>query len=63
MNKLKEFRKNAGITAVELAEKSGVKERTIRSYELCQRDIMKMSLGNAIKICKVLECKVEDLVE
>lgn len=63
MSKLRELRKRVGITAVELAEKSGVKERTIRSYELGQRDIKKMSLENAIKLAKVLDCKVEELVE
>lgn len=59
--KLKELREQAGITQLQLAERSGVAIRTIRAYEQGQRDMMEASYRILKAIADVLEIKVEEL--
>lgn len=58
---LKELRKQKGLTQERLAEKTGIPIRTIRSYEQGTRKIG--NVPNAVKLCKALKCKIEDLLE
>lgn len=59
---LKEQRKKKGITQEELAEKTGISVYTIKKYEQGQRDINICKLENLLKLCKVLECSIEDIL-
>lgn len=59
--KLKELREQAGITQLQLAERSGVAIRTIRAYEQGQRDLMEASYRILKAMADVLEIKVEEL--
>ena len=47
----------------ELAEISGIPLRTIQHYEQRQKDINHARAENLIILSKVLNCKVEDLIE
>ena len=57
-NKLREFRKNAGLSQEKLAEKVSVTRQTIISIE---NGRYVPSLELALKFAKQFECKVEDL--
>lgn len=63
MNSLKCRRKSAGLTQLELAERSGVKLRMIRAYEQNCQDISKAEAGSVARLARVLSCGVEDLVD
>jgi DNA-binding XRE family transcriptional regulator len=60
MNNLKNVRKRNQITQKELAEKIGISKRTISAYETNDRDLGKIELKKAIKITRVLKCRIED---
>lgn len=60
---LKIYRKRAGLSQKELAEISGIPLRTIQHYEQRQKDINHARAENLIILSKVLNCKVEDLIE
>lgn len=60
-NLLKLARKNAGLTQRELAEKSGIPLRVIRSYEQGQRSIEKAEAESVWRLCQALHRKFEDL--
>lgn len=62
MNSLKRQRKSAGMTQLELAERSGVKLRMIQAYEQNYQDISKAEVGSMIRLAKALSCSVEDLL-
>ena len=63
MNKINEYRKNAGISLKDLSKQTKINYNTLRSYEYGYRDIKKMQLETALKISKVLKIKIEDLVD
>lgn len=63
MNKINEYRKNAGISLKDLSQQSKINYNTLRSYEYGYRDINKMQLETALKISKVLKIRIEDLVD
>jgi len=58
--RIKEFRARENITQEELAQKVGVSRQTILYIE---RGEYNPSLLLALKICKVLGCKVEELFQ
>ena len=60
---LKIYRKRADLSQKELAEISGIPLRTIQHYEQRQKDINHARAENLIILSKVLNCKVEDLIE
>lgn len=57
-NRVKELREEFGFTQQELAEKVGVTRLTIGSME---RKKYEPSVGLAIKLARVFNCKVEDI--
>lgn len=60
INRVKEYRKNSGMTQNQLAELVGVTRLTIISLEKKKYD---PSVGLALKIAKTFDCKVEDLFD
>ncbi|MEG1651709.1 MAG: helix-turn-helix transcriptional regulator [Oscillospiraceae bacterium] len=61
--RLKQVRENRGLSQSELAEKSGVKLRSIQMYEQRVNDIDKAQSQTLFKLSRVLGCKIEDLLE
>lgn len=62
MNKINEFRKNAGISLKNLSQLTNINYNTLRSYEYGYRDINKMQLETALKLSRALKIKIEDLL-
>lgn len=62
MNKIKEYRKNAGISLKDLSQQTKINYNTLRSYEYGYRDINKMQLETALKLSRALKIKIEDLL-
>ena len=56
---LKELRETRGLSQIELAEKIGVSERTIRKYE---QDEDSIQIGVYKKMLKILEMSSNDFV-
>lgn len=50
------------MTRKELSEKSGISIRTIESYEQRKRDIKRAKAETIIKLCKVLNCEIQDII-
>lgn len=63
MNKLKELREEAGISRPKLAELTGVSARTLEGYEQDKKDINGAKLKTILKICKALNCRIEDILD
>ena len=60
LNNLEELRKAAGLTQQELSESAEVSRKSINAIE---NGIYVPSTVLALKISKILKCKVEDLFE
>lgn len=58
-NKLPELRKRKKLTQAQLAEKAGVSRSVIARFEV---GINQMSPRNLQKVCKVLHCKMDDVL-
>ena len=58
-NKLPELRKRKKLTQAQLAEKAGVSRSVIARFEA---GINQMSPRNLQKVCKVLHCKMDDVL-
>ena len=56
-------RKDAELTQKALAERSGVKLRTIQQYEMRAKNINKAAAETLLQLAQVLYCNIEDLVE
>lgn len=59
---LKEQRERAGLSRLELAERSGINSRTIEAYEQGKRDINGADLKTLLKLCQTLNCSLEDIL-
>lgn len=59
---LQKIRLSRGLSQSQLAEKSGIKLRTIQQYEIEQRNINGAKLEKLIKFATVLDCKITDLL-
>jgi transcriptional regulator with XRE-family HTH domain len=59
---LKELRKQADLTQVELAKRTGIARTIISSYDTGRRDVRNMTLENALKISSALNCQPSDLM-
>ena len=62
-SKLSLIRLNRGLSQRELAELSGVAERSIKCYEQFDRPIEHAKLHTLYKLCVALNCKLEDILE
>ena len=60
---LKRLRTLCRHTQAELAERSGVRLRSIQMYEQRNKDINKASAETVYRLAKVLGCTIEDLME
>ncbi len=60
---LKIYRKRANLSQKELAEISEISLRTIQHYEQRQKNINKAQAEYLVRLSKVLNCSVEDLLE
>lgn len=60
---LKEQRERAGLSRPELAERSGIKARTIEAYEQGKRDINGADLKTLLKLCQALSCRLGDILD
>ena len=60
---LKSLRILAGLTQSMLADEAQVPLRTIQQYEQRQKDINKAQADTLLRLARVLNCGVEDLVE
>ena len=63
MSKLKEIRKNSGLTQSRLSELSGVSLRIIQHYEQGYKDINKAQAMTIYQLAQVLGCTMEELLE
>ena len=61
--KLQKIRFNRGLAQRELAEKIGVSLRTIQEYEQDTEKINNARFGVLCKLCTVLGCKIDDILE
>ena len=61
--RLKTIRENRGISQAELAKLSGIKLRSIQTYEQKVNSIDKAQAGTVYKLSRVLGCTIEDLLE
>jgi len=63
MSNLKRIREQNNLSQGQLAIKSKVSLRTIKSYEQRYRDINKASAGILNKLANALDCSINDLLE
>lgn len=63
MSKLKEMRIKRKLTQKQLAEASNINLRTLQCYEQKFKDINGAKLKTLIKLCKVLDCNLIDIIE
>ena len=61
--RLQKRRKDAGLTQKELAERSGVKLRTIQQYEMRAKNINKAAAETLLQLAQTLYCSIEELLE
>lgn len=60
---LKEKRQAAGLSQSKLAEKTGMSVRTLQHYEQGAKDFDHARIDTILKVCLVLNCKLEDIIE
>ncbi len=63
MNNLKEIRTQQGLSQSQLAKASGVSLRMLQKYEQGVRDLNKAQAETVYKLAKVLNCKMEELID
>lgn len=62
-SKLQRIRKMRGLTQRQLAELCNISIKTLQSYEQMTRDIKKANKNTILKICEVLNCNLNDILE
>ena len=60
IDKIVEIRKSKGMSRYRLAQLTGISESTLLRYE--NGDIKKASFENIMKICKVLEIDIKEIM-
>jgi transcriptional regulator with XRE-family HTH domain len=61
--KLKEMRQAANLSQSQLAEKAGLSLRTLQHYEQGAKEFDHARIDTILKVCLVLNCKLEDIIE
>jgi DNA-binding XRE family transcriptional regulator len=61
-NHIRELRLERGMTQSKLANKIETSSQNISHIERGDVDILKMTVGTALKIAQALDCTVEDLI-
>lgn len=61
-NKLQALRQKTGLPQDKFAAVTGVNASILRAYERGARDINGARLSTLIAFCKVLNCKIEDII-
>ena len=61
--RLREHRRNCGLSQSELAAEAGVPLRQIQLFEQRRREINKSSAITLLRLSKALHCRMEDLIE
>ena len=59
-NRLKKYRTDLGLKQEELADKIGVSQKTISSWETGRSEPV---MGEVVKLCKIFDCSIADLTE
>jgi DNA-binding XRE family transcriptional regulator len=62
MNRLRHYRKEAGLTQAGLAEKVGISHRTLQDYEQGAKPLENAAAITVLRLARVLDCQVEDLI-
>lgn len=57
-DKLKYYRQAANLTQAELADKIGVSQKAVSSWETGRND---PNMGQVVNLCKILDCSMADL--
>ena len=60
---LKELRKRAGLTQIQLAKQTGIAQTTLSGYENGRYDIHSMTLDNALRLSRALKCHPYELTD
>lgn len=63
MSKLQALRKAKGFNQQTLADAIGMNVSTIRSFEQGWRNINKAELSTILKLCNVLGCRIQELLD
>lgn len=63
MNKIKQIRKMRRLTQKELAERCNISIKSVQAYEQGTRKLEKANKNTIFKICEVLNCKENDILE
>lgn len=63
MNNLQHYRKLAGLSQAQLAEKVGISPRTLQDYEQDRKPLEKAAAITVLNLARVLGCTVEDLID
>lgn len=63
MNKLKEYRRKAGLTQPALAELVGISHRTLQDYEQGRKPLEKAAAVTVLNMARALGCSVANLIE
>lgn len=63
MNTLKFYRKEAGLTQVELANLVGISPRTLSDYEQGSKPLEKAAAITVLRMSRALSCTVTDLID
>lgn len=61
VSKIESLRKSANLTQLQLSQAVGVTETTIANWERGRRGLD--WIDRLIKLCKALDCQIEDLIE
>ena len=63
MNNLKHYRKRAGLSQAQLAEKVDISHRTLQDYEQNRKPLEKAAAITVLRMARILGCTVEDLID
>lgn len=63
MNNLQHYRKRAGLSQAQLAEKVDISHRTLQDYEQNRKPLEKAAAITVLRMARILGCSVEDLIE